>query len=160
SADANGSVRRGVVRAVLGRHPLSMRELRALCAAVAERARSVLIDRTVIPAYAASLPLDAPSIDPDPETQLLAARAEHLAAFWLTLDAINFGSGWFPTLRKRPGRSGYSTVAFGIRERFDRAGPWSAAELGRIEPPEIAEGLGQDPRHELMQLFALSLRDL
>ena len=26
-----------------------------------------------------------------------------------TAEAINFGSGWFPTLRKRPGRSGYAT---------------------------------------------------
>jgi len=25
----------------------------------------------------------------------------------VTVDAINFGSGWFPTLRKRDGRSGY-----------------------------------------------------
>ena len=48
---------------------------------------------------------------------------EPLAAFWLTLDAINFGSGWFPTLRKRAGRSGYSTIAAGVRERFERAGP-------------------------------------
>ena len=41
------------------------------------------------------------------------------AAFWLTLDAINFGSGWFPTLRKRPGQTGYRTIAAGIRRRFD-----------------------------------------
>ena len=27
---------------------------------------------------------------------------------------INFGSGWFPTLRKRPGCSGYSTVAWAL----------------------------------------------
>ena len=34
-----------------------------------------------------------------------------IAAYWLTLDAINFGSGWFPTLRKRDGLSGYNTIA-------------------------------------------------
>ena len=31
----------------------------------------------------------------------------------LTLNAINFGSGWFPTLRKRDGLSGYRTVEAG-----------------------------------------------
>ncbi len=82
------------------------------------------------------------------------------AAFWLTLDAINFGSGWFPTLRKRPGRSGYRTIEAGIRERFATHGPWSAEELAAIEAPEIAAGLGQDPWHELMELFARALRDL
>ena len=34
------------------------------------------------------------------------AEREARAAFWLTLDAINFGSGWFPTLRKRAGLLG------------------------------------------------------
>ena len=38
--------------------------------------------------------------------------------FTLTLDAINFGSGWFPTLRKRPGCSGYFTVAWALTDRF------------------------------------------
>ena len=50
-----------------------------------------------------------------------------VAAYWLTLDAINFGSGWFPTLRKRAGQSGYHTIAAGLREHFDAHGPWSAA---------------------------------
>ncbi|MEZ5167114.1 MAG: hypothetical protein R2695_11730 [Acidimicrobiales bacterium] len=33
----------------------------------------------------------------------------------LSLDAINFGSGYFPYLRKRPGMSGYHTVASSLR---------------------------------------------
>ncbi len=40
-------------------------------------------------------------------------------AYVITLDAINFGSGWFPKLRKRDGRSGYFTVAMGLKDRFD-----------------------------------------
>ena len=82
------------------------------------------------------------------------------AAFWLTLDAINFGSGWFPTLRKRPGSSGYGTVAAGLAARLETHGPWSAEELARISEDEIAAVLGQDPDHELMALFARSLNDL
>jgi hypothetical protein len=97
---------------------------------------------------------------PDPEAHLLEGAEEELAAFWLTLDAINFGSGWFPTLRKLPGRSGYYTVAIGIRERFAARGPWTAGQLTSIDAAEVAMVLGQDSGHELMTLFASSLQDL
>ena len=81
--------------------------LRRACAHVAERARHVWIEDAALPEYSAALPLDAPPAPPDPAAHLTEGSSEELAAFWLTLDAINFGSGWFPTLRKRPGRSGY-----------------------------------------------------
>ena len=135
-------------------------QLREACARVAASARHVRIENEAIPAYAVALPLDAHPPSPDPDVHLTDSSHEQLAAFWLTLDAINFGSGWFPTLRKREGRSGYFTIAAGIRERFVDAGPWSADELQRIEAMEIAEVLRQDPDHELMELFAQSLRDL
>jgi len=137
-----------------------MRELRIACAAVADRARFVAIERAAIPAYAGELELDAALSAPAAEPHLEHGTRAQLTAFWLTLDAINFGSGWFPTLRKRAGRSGYFTVAMGIRERFSTLGPWSAGELAEIDAGEVAETLGQDPDHELMGLFALSLRDL
>jgi hypothetical protein len=134
-----------------------MNELRAACAAVAERARFVRIEPGRIGPVAADLRLEpAPPDEPEPTGD----DRERLAAFWLTLDAVNFGSGWFPTLRKREGRSGYFTIATGVRERFDAFGPWSAAELAAIDPPSVARALGQDPGHELMALFAASLRDL
>jgi Potential Queuosine, Q, salvage protein family len=132
--------------------------IRAACARVAHRARQVRIDTGAVAAYASSLPLSAP---PDvPAEQPVDARRAQLAAYWLTLDAINFGSGWFPTLRKRPGHSGYETVAAGIRERFDAAGPWTPTDLQAIDAAQIATALGQDPDHELMPLFARSLNDL
>src|SRR5207248_1877515 len=133
-----GSDSHGVARRPAPRHPVvSMRELRAACEAIAERARHVRVERDQIPLYAVSLTIpprlsaaNAPgtsaSIDAERPT---GADRERLAAFWLTLDAINFGSGWFPTLRKRQGRSGYYTIATGLRERFEEHGPWSAAEL-------------------------------
>jgi len=134
--------------------------VRSACARVAADAGQVAIERETIPAYAAGLPLAAPPAAPDSEAHLVAGSHEARAAFWLTLDAINFGSGWFPTLRKRGGRSGYYTVATGVRERFTGAGPWDAEELERITASEIAGVLGQDPAHELMALFARSLNDL
>jgi hypothetical protein len=135
-------------------------EIRMACAEVAERARHVRIDPDAIPTYATSLPLDAPPAVPDPDAHLVSGPAEELAAFWVTLNAINFGSGWFPTLRKRSWRSGYFTVAAGVRDRFAARGPWAADELARIEAQELASVLNQDADHELMGLFAWSLRDL
>jgi hypothetical protein len=138
-------------------------ELRAACAAVVARARLVAVDHDAIEAYAASL---SPAVEaqatapPDPEAHLAAGSPEELAAFWLTLDAINFGSGWFPTLRKRPGRSGYFTVAIGIRERFAAHGSWSAGELAQINHAQVADALHQAREHPLMALYAASLRDL
>jgi len=116
----------------------------------------VRVEGGAIDAYAAALTV--PRNDPD--QQLLGGTPELLAAFHLTLDAINFGSGWFPTLRKRDGRSGYWTVALGLRDRFEADGIWSADQLATIDAAEVAEALGQDPRHELMALFAASLNDL
>jgi hypothetical protein len=78
----------------------------------------------------------------------------------LTLDAINFGSGWFPTLRKRPGSSGYYTVAWALADRFRAHGPWTNDELRAIRAAEVARLLGQDPEHELMGLYARALREL
>jgi hypothetical protein len=134
--------------------------LRSACATVAETARYVRIDRDRTSAYLGTLPVDLPAPEPDPEAHVTTGTREEQAAFWLTLDAINFGSGWFPTLRKRHGRSGYYTVATGVRDRFAAAGPWSPDELSRINAHEIASTLGQDPDHELMALFTSSLNDL
>jgi hypothetical protein len=126
--------------------------LRVACAQVADRARYVKINRDAIPAYASSLPLATVPRRPDPEE----GSREQRAAFCLTLDAINFGSGWFPTLRKRSGHSGYFTIEAGVREH----GAWSASELASLTAAEVAVALGQDPGHELMGLFAESLNDL
>jgi Potential Queuosine, Q, salvage protein family len=133
--------------------------IRTACAIVAQHARYVSIDHDAIAPYAASLPLGErrpPGRDP----HLTAGTREIQAAFWLTLDTINFGSGWFPTLRKRPGASGYATVAAGVRDRFTTAGPWASAQLADIGAAAVAEALGQDSDHELMPLFAAALRDL
>ena len=85
---------------------------------------------------------------------------EQRAAFWLQLDAINFGSGWFPTLSKRDGLSGYGTIAAALQDRADRPGPWSAAQLTELDAATVAGVLGQPADHELMVLYARSLVQL
>jgi hypothetical protein len=127
-------------------------EIRAASAAVAGRARRVRIHEDAIEAYAASLPAVSP-----PAPDLAPGEPdERRAAFQLTLNAVNFGSGWFPTLRKELGMSGFRTIEAGLRAR----GPWTAEELAASGRDEIAATLGQDPEHELMGLFETALREL
>jgi len=126
-------------------------EIRAQAARVAANARAVRIDAEAIEPYAASLPSDSP-----PAPDLEGADDETRAAFSLQLNAINFGSGWFPTLRKPAGLSGFRTMEAGLRRR----GPWTAGQLRRITREEVAETFGQDPAHELMGHFERHLREL
>ena len=78
----------------------------------------------------------------------------------LVLDTVNFGSGWFPTLRKRPGMSGYFTVASSLTDLWRAGGGWSTSELRALRAEDVALVLGQEPDHELMGLYAEALRDL
>jgi Queuosine salvage protein len=135
-------------------------DVRRACAWVAGRARAVRIREEAIEPYARALAPPAPGAALDPELHLVFGPLETRAAFYLTLDAVNFGSGWFPTLRKRPGLSGYGTLAASLRERFVNRGPWSARQLASIEHAEVASVTGQDPGHELVRLWTDSLRAL
>jgi hypothetical protein len=133
--------------------------VRAGCAWVASRSRSVEIEQDAIEAYAAELGLAPPAL-PDAATQFAEGDREARAAFVVCLDAINFGSGWWPTIRKRPGLSGYSTIAAGMTKRFRARGGWSAAELAQLDAAGIAVVVGQDPGQPLMELYATALRDV
>ena len=129
--------------------------MRASCAQIAAHARSVSID---LDALAGVEPGPPPALDPV-RHYLEGSRAE-VAAYLLTLDAVNFGSGWFPTLRKRAGSSGYFTVAWALADRFRAHGPWTPAQLRALRTDEVAETLGQPRDHELMALYAQALRAL
>ncbi len=130
-------------------------DVRRTCAEIAAAARRVRIEPDRIGAIAPGPP---PSLDP--ERHYLEGSREDVAAYLLTLDAINFGSGWFPTLRKRPGASGYYTVAWALADRFRAERPWSNAELRELPARDVARVLGQEPEHELMGLYARALNDL
>jgi endonuclease YncB( thermonuclease family) len=129
--------------------------VRDACAEIASTARCVSIE-------VERLDHVEPGPEPvlDPERHYLEGSSADVAAYLLTLDTINFGSGWFPTLRKRPGCSGYFTVAWALADRFRRDGPWPARELRKLDAAAVAAVLEQDPGHELMALYARALRDL
>jgi hypothetical protein len=101
-----------------------------------------------------------PPPEMDRERHYLEGSEADVASYVLVLDSINFGSGWFPTLRKRPGSSGYFTIASGLADRYRAHGPWTGAQLRGMRTEEIAAVMGQPPGHELMALFAQALRQL
>jgi hypothetical protein len=132
-----------------------LNDVRRSCARIAEAATWVEIDLDHLAAL-------EPGPDPalDPERHYLEGSREEVCAYLLTLDATIFGSGWFPTLRKRPGCSGYFTISWALADRFRADGPWSGEELRALDARTVAAVLGQDPSHELMGLYAQALRDL
>lgn len=138
--------------------------VRKACALVTATARHVRIDPERLRTVAAAL-ADAGTPPVVYDTRYHhRGTPESTLAFVVTLDALNFGSGWFPHLCKRGSLSGYLTVASALKHRFDAAGPLSAHELREIDAPKLAELLGQDlsvpPVRELVQLYARALNDL
>ena len=129
--------------------------MRAHGAAIAARARSVRIDLDALEALEPGPPPEL-----DPRRHYLEGPAADVADYLLVLDAINFGSGWFPTLRKRVGSSGYFTVAWALADRWRAAEGWTSAQLRAIRTEEVADTLGQARDHELMALYAQALREL
>ena len=138
--------------------------IRAAAADVTREAEFVRLNEARIASYATELEFDGlPAAAYDEEHHFQGGTAE-TAAFQLVLDSVNFGSGYFPHLRKRPGMSGYYTVALSLKERWEGAGPLTGPELRALTPENCAILFGQQdnrgPAEELMGLFARALNDL
>ena len=145
--------------------------IRETSAEVARRARYVHIDEQGLEDFVPRL-LDwgLSQAAADPAHHGHETPADTLA-YVVSLDAVNFGSGWFPHMKKRPGCSGYYTVAGAMKDHFVENGAWTAAELVALTPErcatifeQVAPGAGRtnedEPIAELMELFAQALNDL
>jgi hypothetical protein len=137
-----------------------LEDIRGACARVAARSRHVHLVPEAVPALAADLAAEGLGTDPeDPAHHAVGDTDEDRARFVLALDAVNFGSGWFPVLTKAPGVSGYHTIAGALRDRggvtvdemTTATGPWCAALFGQAGNAEV---------DDLMALFADSWRRL
>jgi hypothetical protein len=138
--------------------------IRAAAERVAARARHVRIDEAGLEALCARVAADPPAGASSDPAHLAFADPAHTLAYVVTLDAVNFGSGWFPQLRKPGGRSGYFTIATALRRHFEAHGPWDAAALQRQGAAQCARVFGQEGAgagaDELMALFAEALTEL
>ncbi len=140
-----------------------LESVRQGAAHVMKHARSVSIDAAALEALVRSRDLLAPSIQLNP-IDYYVGSPEDTAAYILTLDAINFGSGYFPYLAKRPGHSGYFTIASSLRENWETEGPWDAHRLAATSAGDCARVMDQNPGvpevAELMSLFSRALNEL
>ena len=138
--------------------------VRQSCQRVAQQSQQVHILWDRLPAYAerfAGRSLAAPP--PDPAFHLLGQGSDTLT-FFLMLDAINFGSGWFPCLRKVQGQSGYYTIAGALTRWCQQHGVPTAAQLQKLTPADCLRLFDQGPADTdilgLMLRFCRSLNEL
>jgi len=138
-------------------------QIRTSAAEVTRRARFVWIDEAGLEVFARQLAEEAGADEDLDPAHDFTGDDETMLAFTLLLDAINFGSGWFPVLAKRDGLSGYRTVATACKQRFEAVGCPSGVELREVTPQWMANMLGQNISDrevaELMTLFAQAWRD-
>lgn len=132
------------------------------CARVAREARWVRLEPTALPDYAQRLQ-GQPLVHYDPTHHYLG-DTETTLAYVITLDAVNFGSGYFPALRKRPGLSGYFTIASSLTDYFKQHGAITAQTLQNISLEQCCTIFDQDPtqpeQRALMAHFQRAWQDL
>jgi hypothetical protein len=136
-------------------------EIRAAARAVTERAELVRL----VPDGVARVVelLDAEPPRPTYPGAYFRGPDADTAAYVVTLETLNFGSGWFDHLRKRPGCSGHFTVAASLTDLALSGRLWDAPALTAVDAGECAAVFGQDPAGpvaDLMALFATALNDL
>jgi hypothetical protein len=144
--------------------PTALDEVRAACAAVAAVATHVRIDTGGLAEYAAALPFESlQAATFDPQYHFHGEPADTVA-YILTLDAINFGSGYFPYLRKRTDLSGYFTIAAALTDHFRQHGPLTAQSLATLTADDcrmiFEQPVDGGPIDELMAYFAVALNEL
>lgn len=138
-------------------------QVRAAAAAVAQRSGHVTIDVDRLRRYVDELPVASichPRLEPG---ALPVGDATDTVHWVMTVNAVNFGSGFFPLLQKRPGLSGSRTVFASLLERFEGSGPLTVDDLRRATAAGCSDLFCQPadgPAHELMAWFATAWQAL
>jgi hypothetical protein len=141
--------------------PTVFDEIRTAAAVVAEQSSQTHIDEDAVERLADRL-ASAPPPAAFPEELATGTPAEIVAAT-LTWNAVNYGSGWFPVVRKLAGRSGSRTFMTLFHRHVAAHGTWSPKRLAEVSADDAAALFDQEvdgPAGELMALFAESWRQL
>lgn len=122
------------------------------CEGAAAQSRFVTIDQDGLRAFAPNLAALLPrEMRHSPHHWL--GKGEETLVYFLMLDAINFGSGFFGHLKPYRGETGYFAVATALRDWFSRSGAPGSRDLQAITAGSIAIALEQEPQGELQTLF-------
>ena len=139
-------------------------EIRAKAKQVALAAKHITIRKDRIATYIQQLPtqkIDNPPLDP---TCHYVGYGYDTLSFFLSLEAINFGSGYFPYLKNSVEGSGYFTVAKAWKKYYDKHAPIAATTLAQLTTADCLQIFGQEkdniPIRELMTHFAIALNQL
>ena len=139
-------------------------DIRSATRRVVERAEDVSIDEGRLASYADELAderIDEPERDEDLH---YFGHGGETVAYVVTLDTINFGSGYFPWSQPRDGHTDYAMVATALTDRFERHGPFRAEELTELTTEKCGELFAQEIQHDqrrrLMASFAHTLGEL
>lgn len=134
--------------------------IRTACSTVAERARVVGLDLGALEKLAATLDDGEPPLLPEERP---VGDDEAMATEVVVWNTVNFGSGWFPVLAKRPGLSGARSLAEALADHVADRGVPTAAWLAGADAARCAEVFGQPypgAVDDLLDLFARAWRDL
>jgi hypothetical protein len=138
--------------------------IRSTCEQVAESASDVHINKDFIADYVNLLPLSSVKRLQMDEENHFCGDLERTVNFFIVLDAINFGSGYFPFLKKVAGKTGYFTVTSLLKEEFERQNIFSCSFLQSISAQDCIRIFKQDPDNRrilpLMGNFAKAMREL
>jgi hypothetical protein len=131
--------------------------LREGFAFVHAKASHVRINEDRLASFADALPSKPPGNVLD-VTHHFIGPPEEMASYILTLDSINFGSGYKPLLVKEGWKtvngSLYFTISTRLKEYFERRGPLSPRALTEITPAQVAGLLGLDAAKTWSEKFS------
>ena len=138
--------------------------VRDACRLVASQGAFVRIDAKRLRSYAGDLArVGIPVATTDPKDTFVGPPRD-VVAFVLTLDSINFGSGYSPCIRNGGNTSLYFTVAATLKRRFERFGAFTAEQLASLRIHDMADlfnlRMDSDLRDELMQAYTNALNEL
>jgi hypothetical protein len=140
------------------------RLVRESCAGACRDARFVRIETAAIPGLARRIaPLIPAELRHTPEHHLIG-QGDATIAYFLFLDTLNFGSGYFDHWAPFEGHSDYYAVAAALKRWFETEGPPPPAALERVGARDLAAIFGQDITQpevcSLLDLFATALHEL
>jgi len=139
-------------------------QIRDATARVADQADRVSIDEQRLEQVADELPVDELE-RPERDEQLhYLGHGRETVSYVVTLDTINFGSGYFPWTQPRDGYTDYGMVATALTDRFERNGPIPPEQLVELTAEDCGELFAQeiqhDARRKLMASYAHCLGEL
>lgn len=138
------------------------REIRESCLWVARVAKSVRIDVLALE-HLATIFKDSYSNEQEDYSEISFGSHVDKLQYVVLLDAVNFGSGWFPELRKPVEASGYKTISRAFLDHCKTEGVPPIKDLVRFTPEVCSDMFQQNGNKAvwpLMELFSKSWTDL